>query len=67
MLALEGESTKLVHIDYRDQMENLNTWLTVKEILEQISNLNDYQVKLEANANVLLLAEVMLLGLPRDE
>ena len=67
MFALEGESANLIHVDYREQIETLNTWLIEREILQQITALNDYQVKLEANANVQLLAEVMLLGLPKDE
>lgn len=67
MYALEGENAQLIHIDYKEQIAELNTWLTESEIREQLALLNDYQTQLEANANVQLLAEVILLGLPRDQ
>lgn len=67
MVALEGSSAKLIHVDYLEAINELNTWLTVTEIREQINAITEYQVKLDANANVQLLAEVLLLGIPRDQ
>jgi DNA polymerase-3 subunit delta' len=66
LFALEGDTAQLINVDFIPQVKELNTWLTDTEIRQQISALNEYQVKLEANANVQLLGEIILLGLPRD-
>lgn len=67
MMMLEGDTADMIHVDYREQIRDMNTWLTEREIRNQLSAMTDYQQKLEANANVQLLAEVVILGLPHDE
>jgi DNA polymerase-3 subunit delta' len=64
--ALQGDAAKLIHVDYKPQIVELNTWITETEIRGQINALTDAEEKLESNANTQLLAEVLLLGLPSD-
>ncbi len=64
--ALQGDDATLIHVDHKPQIKALNTWLTETEIRNQIHALNEAAEKVEANANTQLLAEVLLLGLPKD-
>jgi hypothetical protein len=64
---LHGASERFIHVDFTDEIHSLHSWLTTREIQSQINALLEFQSKLESNVNPQLLAELALLGLPRDE
>jgi DNA polymerase III subunit delta' len=62
---IEGERARIIHIDYLPAIDEVAAWMDVQSTREQLTGLQDHLAMLDANVNTQLLAEVMLLDLPK--
>ena len=62
---IEGDDARIIHVDYLPAIDEVAAWMDVQSTREQLTGLQEHLAMLEANVNTQLLAEILLLGLPK--